>query len=460
MHKNKLIISELFEKSRIGGMMKKAIILLFMIVTVATAFAETGKNTFSLSEAISFALKNNPGIMASGKEIDLKALGVDAAKSAKMPKIDIIGNVTRYRYPTALTPISGSPLAGAEFPEFDNQVYDLGITFRLPLYRGGRLDGGVHIAEVQKLIAEDIYTFYRQELVYNITSVVYKIAQLEKLLEAAEASEKQLGKHKRNVELFLEAGTVPRVELLKTEVEFARTQENVLRISNSVESAYELLKTLMGIDDKRKITVVQEVPSNDPYPSLKESLDKAFVQRPDYQAVLKKQRLTEEKVKITEGKRLPDIYLAGEYLGRAGEQFAFKENWSVALRLALPIFDGGLIRTEVKQGEKEAEKVRQEERALKFAISREIKDAYMTIENASQRTKVTQKAVETAKETLRIEMLKYEAGTGTSTDVIDAEAALLNAETAYHQAVFDNKLAVAVLKKAGGEDIYREVVVK
>lgn len=438
----------------------KIILLLCMIVMAETVFAEMDKSTFTMSEAISYALKNNPGIMASGKEIDQTALGVDAAKAAKMPKIDLIGNVTRYRYPTALTPISGSPLAGTEFPEFDNPVYEFGISFRLPLYRGGRLARGVHIAEVQKLIAEDIHTFNRQELVYNITSVVYKIAQLEKLREAAETSEKQIEKHKRNVELFLEAGAVPRVELLKTEVELGRTQENVLRLSNSVESAYELLKTLMGIDDKRRITLLQEVSSNDPYPSLGESLDKAFARRPDYQAVLKKQMLTEEKVKITEGKRLPDIYLAAEYLDRAGEQFAFKENWSVALKLALPVFDGGLITTEVKQGKKEAEKVRQEERTLKLAISREIKDAYMTIENARQRTEVTKKAVETAKETLRIEMLKYQTGTGTSTDVIDADAALLNAETAYHQAVYDNKLAVAALKRAVGDDIYREVAVK
>ncbi len=440
--------------------MIKIILLLCMVVMPETVFAEMDKSTFTMSEAISFALKNNPGILASGKEIDVTTLGVDAAKSAKMPKIDLIGNVTRHRYPTALTPISGSPLAGTEFPEFDNLVYDFGISFRLPLYRGGRLDRGVHVAEIQKLIAEDIYTFNRQELVYNITSVVYKISQLEKLLEAAEASKIQLEEHKRNVELFLEAGTVPRVELLKTEVELGRTQENVLRISNSVESAYELLKTLMGVDDKRKITLVQEAPSNDPYPSLEESLNMALARRPDYQAVLQKQRLTEEKVKITEGKRLPDVYLAGEYANRAGEQFAFKENWSVALRLSLPVFDGGFIRTEVKQGKKEAEKVRQEERSLKFAINREIKDAYMTIENARQRIEVTKKAVETAKETLRIEMLKYGTGTGTSTDVIDAEAALLNAETAYHQAVFDNKLAVAALKKAVGEDIYREVAVK
>jgi outer membrane protein len=196
--------------------MMKIFLLLCMIAMAETVFAEMNKSAFTMSEAISFALKHNPGLLAAGKEIEVTALGVDAAKAAKMPKADFTAGMSRYRYPTALTPISGSPLAGTEFPEFDNLVYDFGISFRLPLYRGGRIERGVHLAEIQKLITEDIYTFNRQELIYNITSVVYKIAQLEKLLEAAEASEKQLKEHKKNVELFLEAGTVPRVELLKT----------------------------------------------------------------------------------------------------------------------------------------------------------------------------------------------------------------------------------------------------
>ncbi|RPI33150.1 MAG: TolC family protein, partial [Nitrospiraceae bacterium] len=205
--------------------MKKIIILMFIIAAHGTAFAETEKGTFTLSEAVSFALRNNPGMRAAETGIDLNKLGVSAAKAAKMPKIDFSGGVSKYRYPTPLTPISGSPLEGTEFPEFDDQVYDFGVFFRMPLYRGGRLDRQVHIAEVQQLIAEDIYALNRQEVAYNITSVFYKIAQLEKLLEATEASKKQIGEHRKNVEHFLDAGTVPRVDLLKTEVEFARTQE-------------------------------------------------------------------------------------------------------------------------------------------------------------------------------------------------------------------------------------------
>lgn len=64
-----------------------------------------------------------------------------------MPRLDFNGGATRYRYASPITPISGSPLEGADFPKFDKSIYDFGVSFTLPIYRGGRLDAGVTIAE-------------------------------------------------------------------------------------------------------------------------------------------------------------------------------------------------------------------------------------------------------------------------------------------------------------------------
>lgn len=127
------------------------------------------------------------------------------------------------------------------------------------------------------------------------------------------------------------------------------------------------------------------------------------------------------------------------------------------MRLSAPIFDGGLISAEVNQEKKKMEKVREEERSLKLDIIREIKNAYLNIENAQKRIEVALKAVETAKENLRIEVLKYETGSGTSTVVIDAQTSLLRAEADYLQAIYDKNIAVASLRKAIGQDIYEEV---
>jgi outer membrane protein TolC len=64
-----------------------------------------------------------------------------------------------------------------------------------------------------------------------------------------------------------------------------------------------------------------------------------------------------------------------------------------------------------------------------------------------------EKSLEQAKESLRIEILKYNLGAGTITDVLDAQAALLLTETTYYRALADFRTALARLKLAMGGNL-------
>ncbi len=420
--------------------------------------ADRNDTTYTLPSIIRYALKNNPTLRISGKDIESQTYGIDSAQADRMPKIDLGGGLTRYRYDMPLTPIVIQlPLtsSGNEIPEFKRTIWDTGVSFRLPLFKGGRLYRGVKVAEMQKAIAQDRYSFTKQDLIYNLSSVYYKIAQFEKLLIANDASVKQLEVHKGNVELFLKTGTAPQLDLLKTDVELAHALENRLLVKNNLQSTYEFLKTLMGMDDMAAdIAISHEKESQRTYPPLDQSLSRAFSQRPDYKAIAKKVKIGEERVKIAQGKRYPDIYAAGQYGGQAGNEFAFKENYYFGMKFVVPLFDGGLITSEINKEKAELEKAREEERALKLSITREVRDAHLNIANAKERITVTEKAITSARENLRVEMLKYDTGAGTSQDVIDARTALLRAETDYYQALFDRNTATAYLAKATGEAEY------
>jgi outer membrane protein len=418
-----------------------------------------GKNgTYTLPAIIRYALKNNPNLRISGKDIESQSYVLDSAKAERMPRIDLGGGVTRYRYDMPLTPIVIElPLTsgGTEIPEFKRTIWDTGFSFRLPIFKGGRLYRGVRVAEMQKAIAQDRYSFTRQDLIYNLSSVYYKIAQFERLLTANDASVKQLEVHKGNVELFLKTGTAPQLDLLKTDVELAHALENKLLVKNNLQSAYEFLKTLMGMEDlATDIAIAHEKDSKKTYPSLDQSLEQAFSRRPDYRAVTTKVKVGEERIKIARGKRYPDIYAAGQYGGQAGNEFAFKENYYVGMKFVVPLFDGGLIASEINREKVELGKAREEERALKLNITREVRDAHLNIANAKERIKVTEKAITSARENLRVEMLKYDTGAGTSQDVIDARTALLRAEADCYQALFDRDVAIAYLAKATGDAEY------
>ncbi len=410
----------------------------------------------TLSSIIRYGLEHNPALRVSRKTVEGERYGIDAARAERMGRLDVGGGYTRYRYPSPLTPIVISlPLtAGTSIPDFERNVYDGGVSFRLPLFKGGRLERGVRVAELKKSVAEDGYSHTAQELAYNLSSLYFKILQLENTLEASDASVRQLTRHREQVESFLKAGTVPVLDLLKTEVELSHMKENRLLVKNTIDSAFELLKTLMGIDDPRRRIVLQEETVPTPAPgSADDDIASALSRRPDYRALAGKRKIAEERVKMARGKRLPEVVAAGDYGGRAGDNMAFKENWNVTVRFAVPVFDGGAISSEVQKEKVELERVKEEERALRLAIIREVKDAHVSIRNAGERIDVTSGAIASARENLRVERLKYETGAGTSTDVIDAQTALLRAETEYHQAVFEREIAYALLRKATGEEV-------
>ncbi len=90
-------------------------------------------------------------------------------------------------------------------------------------------------------------------------------------------------------------------------------------------------------------------------------------------------------------------------------------------------------------------------RQLELRIRLEVETALLNFGSATERVQTLRKSVEQAEESLRIERQKYELGKGASVDVLDAQAALLEAETNYYRALADVQVARAQIDLAVGE---------
>jgi outer membrane protein len=431
-----------------------------MLASTSTVLAGSGEPskatapvTLSLPDAIDRALKNNPRIRMIGMDVEAEMYNIRAAKAERMPRVDLTSGATRYRYPTPLTPVVIDSLSslGLDLPRFEKSIYDVGAVMKLPLYRGGRLQRNITVAELRKAIAEDNLQFGREDLIYNVTATYHKVLQLERVRATSNATVKQLEAHRRDAEALYRGGSVPRLDLIKTDVELGHATQNRLQAENNLENGYELLRNLVGEDDVDWRPLLAEPPSEEPVCRDASSCRlKAKGNRADLKALGRRVKIGQERVKIAQGRYYPDVSLTGEYFDRSGTDFAFKENWDVGVHMSVPLFDGGLIRAEVAREKNELTKVREEERGLHLAIEREVKDAFLGIENARLRMTVAETALSSARENLRVEDLKYWVGAATNTDVIDAQTALQRAETDLWQARFDRDTAVATLRRTVG----------
>jgi len=428
-----------------------AFMVFFLPGCLSTANAQ-GLKTYSLEEVLEIALARNPALKASGLDVEISEEDIRAKKAVRVPRVNLESGITRYRYPYPVTPIAGSPLGGSAFPEFDETMYDIGVTLTMPVYRGGRITRGVRMAELEKAATEEAFTTDRHNLVFNVSSLYYKILQLERLLEAGEKSVAQVEEHRRVVSEHYGAGSTPHVDLLKTDVELARSRERVLVLKNNIENAYGALKALMGLDEE-EFRLKGDAKNNPVHPGLDEGVRTALFRRSEVKEASKRREAAREGVEYVEGKRLPGIDLSARYADRAGADFDFREDWSVGIRLSVPIFDGGLIRSEARSAGLEVRKMEVELRALEIEIRREVKEAYLNLEKAEERISVTEKVIEAAEENLEVESLKYSTGAGTTADVLDAQTALVRAVTDREQALYDRELALLALRRATGEQI-------
>jgi len=428
------------------------VVLAFCFILSSASFANAGNvENISLKQAIDYSLAHNPRIKAAEAGVKIEEQYVNSARSDEYPKIDLNGQALQTRYDSALTPLAGSPAAGAKFPDFSNPVYDAIATLAIPLYRGGRLDKNVSIAMLRKSAADELLKSGRAELVFNVTSAYYKIMQLQKLLKSASSNVERLEAHRKNAELFYKTGTAPKLDLLKTDVELANGRQIMMSVENALKSAEELLKTLMGMDDPvDTVRISGETGEPEKYPSVNDSIAMSLENRGELAAARMKTKIAEEKLDAAWGRRLPSLTIVADYGGRADKSMAFNENWDAALKMSVPLYDGGSISSEMARDRHEIEKSREEERAVRLAVIKEIKDSHFSIETSAKKIEAAKAAVDAAMEAERIENLKYKTGAGSNTDVMDAETALLRAESDYYQAFFDKDIAIAALFKAIG----------
>ncbi len=430
----------------------------FCLMLLFTSNLKTEENFLTLKEVVDYALKNNPQISILNRDLSIENLNILQAKSNKFPNLNLQSNLYRFKYASPITPISATPI-GIVFPDFDKEIFETGIQFQIPLYKGGNLNLNVSLSELKKDISEIKLNMGKEDLIFNIISCYLKILQMEELKKVTEAYVLQMDAHKKKVEDFYNAGVAPKIDLIKAEVELSNSKYEDLILKNNLKNSYEVLKVLMGMENfYENIKISPEVNIQEEDLNLEISIDYALNKRLDYQNLLKKINYMEEKIRFEKGKALPIVSLSSEYFLRTGSEFDFEDNWFFALRFYFPLFDGGFLKREILKGQEELKKLKEEERALRLKIYYEIKEAILNIESSKERLKVQEKAVEEAKENLKLEILKYDTGEGTTTDVIDAQAKLLREEANYWQSYYDYKLSLFAFKKAIGKKIEEELI--
>jgi outer membrane protein len=443
----------------------------------------TGQLT--LDQAVHLALQQNPEILQQLQEIERTRGLVIEARAEALPHFAIAANYNQQAKPlveniqreggngTEIPPIALgngqvldlSPIFSVQdevFRKSPDKTWQVSFEVRQAIFAGGAIRAGIAAA---KFGQDSAYWQLRDvvdRIVARTRTEFYTVLTNRSLITVAEETvrlQEDLLKDQKN---RFEAGTVPRFNVLRAEVELANVVPVLIRARNDyLISQLNLAKTL-GLDPgpaaKPTFEAVGELVVTPRTLDIVQALDLAKARRPFLKVQRQQIKIQVENIKIAQAGYLPRIDATGGYLfrnSRLTEDIeSHVDGWFVGVTGSWDIFDGGATYGRTKQARAQMEAARINYADSVLQVELEVQQAYANVVAQAETIKSQQKNVEQALEALRLSNERLAAGAGTQLEVLDARVALTRARTTELVARGDYNKAVAELDRAIGIDTH------
>lgn len=432
------------------------------IVLAADVTAQTDAAVgpdLTLTQAIALALEHNPGIAATQYDVTAAQERHRQASGAALPSLRAVGGYSRFLDSQRLMPARASNEPGV----FTKDMFSSDIVLTQPLFSGGRIRNEILATGFLRQAAEHQLVRSREELVFDVSSLYSSILVARHIVASLESSQKALAEHLKQTEALIAAEKTARVDQLRVEVRLADLKQKTVQAKNTERVQKCALIALMGVPisaDDLKFGGELVKPSQTDSVSAELAISKAMQQRPDYLAARSALVAQDKALTAARSARWPTVALEAAYGGRwAGDSPEYSEGTSdmedvgwVGVVVDVPLFEGGRIDARVKEQKATLAAGQERLRKLELQLRLDVETAVLNLASSQERVLATQKSIEQADESLRIEQRKYDVGKGAVVDVLDAQAALLESQTSYYRALADYNIAAAQLRLATGEE--------
>lgn len=444
--------------------MKKIIVIVTaLFATAAQAQEQKTVHAFSLADAVGYAQKNNVQVKNALLDIDIQTQTNKEIAAAALPTINTSLSGTNFlTIPTSLLP--GQIFGGAagtfipvQFGTKYNSTY--GANFNQLLF-----DGQVFIALQARATSlewkKKNAALTEENIKANIYKIYYQLSASKTQLNILDANIERLQKLANDAAAMYKNGFAEKLDVDKVNVQLNNLQTEKLKANNSVTIGYMGLKMLMGMPVKDSLVLTDEINESSLSSDVLVENDFQYSVRKDFQYLTTVQKLSQFNIKRYQLSYLPTISINGAYTKNAQRsKFDFFDNnngnWFktslIGLNVNLPIFNGLSTVSKIKRAKLELEQVENQLSAMKNNIDNEISQSKLNYMSSVATVNFQKKNMQLAENVYSQTKKKFEAGTGSNTEISAAQADLVAAQNNFMNALYAALIAKVDLLKASGK---------
>lgn len=427
--------------------MKHTILPLFVfyLLITQTASALPASQDSLLTRYRQMAIGYNDDLKAAERNIQASIALEKAALTDRLPVISAGGDFKFTGNPMELS----MDIKGVGPVEIKGGHFNYGISATLlqPVYTGGYITESIRMARSQVLVAEAEMELLRSAVCYQLDVQYWTTVARNELMNVAGDFLDAISDLERVVSERVEAGLTDIQELLTVQVKRNEAEYLYLQIQNDFKIGVMALNSLIGLPLDNPTPVGSGVLTINGIPDILQDCP----ERPEIRIATQNITMSEQTMRMNDSRYKPQIHLgAGGGIYAPGYNFRpdLSPNYTVYAKVEIPIFHSGKRRMERRAYEQLSDSARDALHKVTNDIHLEINQASLSLGQARQRVDLALSSLDKAEENERRAIEKYEEGTISIADVIDAQVYRLNAQNNYVTAKTAARISLTELIKA------------
>jgi outer membrane protein TolC len=408
-----------------------------------------GTQPITLAQALEIARRNTQELQVSLLNVERSRASVRQAQAALLPNASLSAGLTRGG-PAFLEQqqLNSQRTALEDVPSTTNFSGTAQVEYNL--YTSGQRLANIRQAEEQLRSDELDVERQSEEIRLSVTIQYYGLQQADESVRINQSAVRNGQASLRDAQALEAAGVSTRFDVLRAQVNLANFQQQLTQALSQQRIARRKLVQILSLPqsvdvsaaDPVRIAALWNVP-------LPETLVLAFKNRPELQQNLAQRNIAEQRRRAALGQLGPQVSLVGSYTlqDRFDDQTNGIDNYSLGVRASLLLYDGGAAKASAAQAKANIRIAENQFASQRNQIRYNVEESYSQLQSNLQNVQTANTALEQAREALRLARLRFQAGVGTQTEVIDAENDLTRSEGQRVTAILDYNRALASLQR-------------
>ena len=422
----------------------------------ASPSGQTGPVTLTLKDALELAQKNDPAFLSAQSDATMAAEDVRQARASRYPSLS-----GRSEY---LGTQGNGKLSESRFVTNDGvHVYRDWAVLHQDFTAGMFKGTGIDRAASAEALARAKTELARRGLAPTVTKAYYGLLISQRKYSTAQQAVDQAQRALTISQGLERGGEVAHSDVVKSQLQLNSQQQALRESQLAMENARLDLAVLVYRDFNENFSVVDDLELSPALPARADVQALAERENPGLRAAMETLRGANLDASIARQAFLPTLSVDFVY-GIEANAFALHSTVAAAVKdgplpnlgyfvtasLNIPVWDWGLRRSKVRQAEIKQEEANVELSAAQRQLVRNLQGLYGEAQTARVQMDLLRSAVDLASESLRLTVLRYQAGEATILELVDAQTALTQARNAYDDGIVRYRVAISNLQTLTG----------